>query len=76
MFFLVFDNIWVSDDKNCILLINIKGENLYYVKCNRSYGIYIVSSDRDLIYIDNDNNIKMLLEDLKLIIIFLEVENL
>lgn len=66
MSFLAPDNIWVSDDKNRILLTNIKGGSLHLVKRNRSHGIHTVSSDRDLIYIDNDNNIKTLSEDLKL----------
>lgn len=76
MSFLAPDNIWVSDDKNRILLTNIKGGTLHLVKRNRSHGIHTVSSDRDLIYIDNDNNIKTLSEDLKLLTTtFLEAEN-
>lgn len=35
-----------------------------------------MSSDREFIYIDNNNDIKKLLEDFKLIKVFFEIKNL
>lgn len=75
MSFLAPDNIWVSDNKQNLMLTNKKGEHLHLVKRNRSNGIHTVSRDRDLIYIDNDNNIKTLSSDLKLTKTFLETKN-
>lgn len=72
IFFVKLEYVWISDDKDNIIFINLKGDNLYYVKCKSwNYGIYIVNSDSELIYIDKENNIKKLLKDKKVIMIFL-----
>lgn len=72
IFFVKLENVWISDDKDNIIFINLIGDNLYYVKCKSwNYGIYIVNSDSELIYIDNENNIKKLFKDKKVIMIFL-----
>lgn len=74
IFFVELNNVWVSDISNNFILINMKCKNIYYVNyIGRGYGIYIVNSDNELIYIDNVNNIKKLLSDIKMIIIFVEV---
>lgn len=75
MHFVAPDSIWVSGNQQNLMLTNTKGEILYHVKCNRSHGIHTVSSDRNLIYIDNDSNIQKLSEDLKFTKIVLEKEN-
>lgn len=82
IFFKILDQIWVSDDKRNFVLINIIGNNLYYIKglfldeddlnFNDSrdvYGVYIVNSDGEMIYIDVDNNIKKILNKLEIIIV-------
>lgn len=72
IFFVKLEYVWISDDKDNIIFINLKGDNFYYVKCKSwNYGIYIVNSDSELIYIDDENNIKKLLKDKKVIMIFL-----
>lgn len=74
IFFVELNNVWVSDISNNFIFINMKCKNIYYVNyIGRGYGIYIVNSDNELIYIDNVNNIKKLLSDIKMIIIFVEV---
>lgn len=71
MSFITPDNIWVSDSNNNLILTNTSGENLYQVQCYRKcYGKRTVSSDRELVYIDNNNDIKKLSEDLKLTKVF------
>lgn len=76
MSFITPDNIWVSDSNDNLILTNTSGENLYQVRCYRNcYGKHTVSSDRELIYIDNNNDIKKLSEDLKLTKNFFETKN-
>lgn len=76
MSFITPDNIWVSDSLDNLILTNTNGENLYHVKCYRKCnGIHTVSRDRELIYIDNNNDIKKLSEDLKYTTTFLETKN-
>lgn len=71
MSFITPDNIWVSDNNDNVILTNTSGDNLYQVQCySKCYGKHTVSSDRELIYIDNNNDIKKLSEDLKLTKVF------
>lgn len=66
------ENAWISDDKDNIILTNSKGDNLHHVKRkSRNHGIHTVNSDSELIYIDNENNIRKLLKDKKATMIFL-----
>lgn len=61
------ENVWISDHKGNIIFTNTKGDNLHYVKgLGRSPGIHTVNSDSELIYIDDENNIKKVLKDKKL----------
>lgn len=66
------ENAWISDDKGNIIFTNLKGDNLHNVKRkSRNHGIHTVNSDSELIYIDDENNIKKLLKDKKATMIFL-----
>lgn len=72
----VEDRVWVSDDKSNFILVNFIGGILYRVEdlCFYFYGglgLYIVNIERKLIYIDKYFNIKKLLEDMKINIIFI-----
>lgn len=72
-FFVKPENAWISDDKDNIIFTNSKGDNLHHVKrISRNHGIHTVNSDSELIYIDNENNIKKLLKDKKATMIFLQ----
>lgn len=67
---------WVSYNDNNIILLNIIGDKLYYLldiffDFFSGYGVYIVNSLNELIYIDKEYNIKKLLMDLKIMIMFL-----
>lgn len=66
------ENAWISDDKDNIIFTNSKGDNLHHVKHkSRNHGIHTVNSDSELIYIDNENNIRKLLKDKKATMIYL-----
>lgn len=56
-------------------MINIVGFVLYCVVdlCIDLYGVYILNSENEFIYIDSNYNIKKLLKDMEIIIIFLEI---
>lgn len=76
MSFVTPNNIWVSDTRNNIIFTNTNGEKLYHVKCyQRCNGIHTVSSDGELLYMDNNNDIKKLLADLNFTTTFLETNN-
>lgn len=65
------DRIWLSDDKNNLILKNTSGDTLHRRKdiySGHLYsgdGIHDVNSDNDLIYIDRENNINKLSSDMK-----------
>lgn len=66
------ENAWISDHKRNIFFTNSKGDNLHHVKrISRSHGIHTVNNDNELIYIDDENNIKKLLKDKKATMVFL-----
>lgn len=61
-------HVWVSDDRNNLILINTKGVTLQYVMdlCSRFHGgIHTVNSEGELIYIDLNYDIKTLSQDMK-----------
>lgn len=68
--------VWVSDGCNFIL-INKIGDIVYFFKDvwwkYFFYGIYIVNSEMELIYILNNFNINKLLKDMEIIIVLLEI---
>lgn len=73
LFFVLVDELWVSDDKN-IVLINIIGKLMYCIKdvFNKWYcGLYIVVSDGELIYINKEYNIMKLFMIMKIKIKFI-----
>lgn len=75
IFFVVLVKVWISDG-NIIFLMNMKGEIIYNINnlCNGLFnGVYIVNSDRELIYIDKNYNINKVLMDRKEIIIFVGI---
>lgn len=75
IFCMIVDKIWVSDDENFILM-NIIGDILNWYGNffnNFLFGFYIVNKDGELIFIDYNYNIKKLLNDMKIINIFIDV---
>lgn len=76
IFCVILDCVWVNDYKNNFILINIIGVILYYVMdlCSFGYGLYIVNSENELIYIDKYFKINKLLRDMKLFILFVEIK--
>lgn len=61
--------ILVSEDKNNIILMNKKGDILYCMEdVINDYGVYMVNSESEFIYIDRNYNINKLLVDLKIFI--------
>lgn len=74
IFCVILDCVWVNDYKNNFILINIIGVILYYVMdlCSFVYGLYIVNSESELIYINRKFNINKLLKDRKIIIIIIK----
>lgn len=65
----MLDWVWVSDDKNNIILMNKKGDILYCMEdVINGYGVYMVNSESELIYIDRNYNINKLLVDLNIFI--------
>lgn len=73
--FLTADLVWVSDDKDNLILTSTTCETLHRVddlckKCD--YGVHTVNSDGDLIYVDMNHNIKRLSNDLKTVTTFIE----
>lgn len=62
--------VWVSDKENNFILINIKKDIFYYLRdVYNGYGVYIVNSDGELIYMDMNYNIMKLCNDMEIIII-------
>lgn len=65
------DRIWLSDDKNNLILKNTSGDTLHRRKDIYSGHLYSgdglddVNSDNELIYIDRENNINKLSSDMK-----------
>lgn len=65
------DKIWLSDDKNNLILKNTSGDTLHRRKdiySGHLYsgdGLHTVNIDNDLIYIDRENNINKLSNDVK-----------
>lgn len=69
------DLVWVSDDKDNLILTSTNCETLHRVddlcrKCK--YGVHTVNSNAELIYIDSNHNINRLSNDLKTITTFIE----
>lgn len=78
LLFVLVDEMWVSDYENFVL-INIKGEVIYYIKdlfSEWEFGIYIVFSDGELIYINKEYNIMRLLIVMKIKIKFIMLFNI
>lgn len=63
------DRVWVSDDKNLVLIDTTTGENLHSVDnfwhsdCHN--GVHTVNNDFELIYINKDRDINKLSKDMK-----------
>lgn len=62
------DRVWVSDDKNNLILTNTEGERIHQLKgVYKGYGIHTVNSENELIYIDKNGYIIKLSKDMKII---------
>lgn len=74
IFCMILNMFWVSDNKYNFFLINILGEILYYLRdlWNGSDGVYIINIEYELIYIENNGNIKKFLKDMNIIIEFVD----
>lgn len=67
-------------DRNNFIQINVIGDILYYIYdlysdeyCGLlSVGLYIVSNDGELFYIDMDYNVKKIFKDIKFIDVFIK----
>lgn len=73
--FVTADLVWVSDNKDNLILTSTTCETLHRVDdlCrNWQYGVHTVNSDGELIYIDSNHNINRLSNDLKTITTFIE----
>nr|XP_034310410.1 uncharacterized protein LOC105324563 isoform X1 [Crassostrea gigas]XP_034310411.1 uncharacterized protein LOC105324563 isoform X1 [Crassostrea gigas]XP_034310412.1 uncharacterized protein LOC105324563 isoform X1 [Crassostrea gigas]XP_034310413.1 uncharacterized protein LOC105324563 isoform X1 [Crassostrea gigas]XP_034310414.1 uncharacterized protein LOC105324563 isoform X1 [Crassostrea gigas]XP_034310415.1 uncharacterized protein LOC105324563 isoform X1 [Crassostrea gigas]XP_034310416.1 un len=70
------DRVWVSDDRNNLILTDTTGVTLHCVEdlCSDLYGtgLHTVNSESELIYIDRNYNIKKLSKDMKTTTIFIE----
>ncbi|XP_052683131.1 uncharacterized protein LOC128163541 [Crassostrea angulata] len=76
------DRVWVSDDENNLILTDTTGVTLHRVEDSCSEvlshddifgnGLHTVNSDSELIYIDEDYNIKELSKDMKTTTTFIE----
>ncbi|XP_052692735.1 uncharacterized protein LOC128171010 isoform X3 [Crassostrea angulata] len=71
------DRVWVSYDKNKLMLTDTTGVPLHRVKdlCNGLYGgngLHAVNSESELIYIDRNSNINKLSKDMKTTTTFIE----
>lgn len=72
IFCVILDVVWVSDNKNNFILINIICDIIYYLKdlCkDLCSGLYIVNREGELFYIDRNYIIKKMLIDLEIIIV-------
>lgn len=68
------DRVWVSDEKDNLILANKKGDILHLVKdlcSDLRQGIHAVNSKNELIYIDRKFNIRKLSMDIKTNTIFI-----
>lgn len=65
---------WVSDNKHNLFLTNISGETLYHLRdlWNGSDGVHTINTEHELIYIENNGNIKKLSKDMNTITEFVE----
>lgn len=60
------DRVWVSDDRNNIILTNKKGDILHRMEdVINGHGVHTVNSESELIYIDRNHNINKLSVDLE-----------
>ncbi|XP_065939293.1 uncharacterized protein [Magallana gigas] len=68
------DRVWVSDDRNNLMLTDTTGVPLHRVKDSGSglYGLHTVNSESELIYIDRNDNINKLSKDMKTTNTFIE----
>lgn len=68
---MILERVWVSGLDN-IIFISIVGEILYYLDdiCRYGNGFYILNSENELFYINENYDIKKKLWDLSMIIIF------
>nr|XP_034322693.1 uncharacterized protein LOC105323757 [Crassostrea gigas] len=68
------DRVWVSDEEYNLMLTNTTGVPLHRVEdsCRYLYGLHTVNSESELIYIDEDYNIKKLSKDMKKTTTFIE----
>lgn len=75
IFCMIFDQVWVSCIDNNLVLINIVGKMLYCLEddcSNLLGGFYLVNLESELIYIDSDYNIRKMLKDEKVFVLFIE----
>lgn len=67
------NNVWVSDVSNNLIYTNTKCRSKHHVNLiGRGHGIHTVNSESELIYIDSENNIKKLSNNLKTTTTFVE----
>ncbi|XP_052683225.1 uncharacterized protein LOC128163636 [Crassostrea angulata] len=69
------DRVWVSDDRNNLILADTTGVPLHRVEDSYSDiygGLHTVNSESELIYIDRNNNINKLSKDMKTTTTFIE----
>ena len=68
------DRVWVSDDRNNLMLTDTTGVPLHRVEDSWSglYGLHTVNSESELIYIDRNYNINKLSKDMKTTTTFIE----
>ncbi|XP_065929645.1 uncharacterized protein [Magallana gigas] len=68
------DQVWVSDDRNNLILTDTTGIPLHRVEdsCSDLYGLHTVNSESELIYIDRNDDIHKLSKDMKTTTTFME----
>nr|XP_034309357.1 uncharacterized protein LOC105347843 [Crassostrea gigas] len=68
------DQVWVSDDRNSLILTDTTGVPLHRVEdsCSDLYGLHTVNSESELIYIDRNDDIHKLSKDMKTTTTFME----
>nr|XP_034309969.1 uncharacterized protein LOC117680564 [Crassostrea gigas] len=69
------DRVWVSDDRNNLILTDTTGVPLHRVEdlgSDLNGALHTVNSERELIYIDRNYNINKLSKDMKTITTFIE----
>lgn len=70
--FVTSDMVWVSEGNN-LILTNTTGDTLHHLKnLHSSHGTHTINNERELIYIDINNNIQILSKDLCTATTFIE----